>query len=175
MDKIGFSVYFIFTDPQGLEEIHRTMEAFVDDTDVAVNDATKKYTTTELAQVLQTDAQHWEKLLFTSGGKLELSKCFFYIMYWTFSEDGIPRLTPESNIPHKLMLHQGNDNEPTKIEQKDCHHRGTKEVETKMQRTCNRNIKQLSHHFRRRTSLLSLSSYKRRVLTWYNVHYTKRV
>jgi hypothetical protein len=104
-----------FTDPQGLEELHRIMEAFVDDTDVAVNDATQKYTTSELAQVLQTDAQHWEKLLFTSGGKLELSKCFFNIMYWTFSEDGIPGLTPKIDIPHKLMLHQGNVTEPTEI------------------------------------------------------------
>jgi 23S rRNA pseudoU1915 N3-methylase RlmH len=82
------------------------MKAFVDDTDVAVNDTGKQLTSRELAQVLQTDAQHWEKLLFTSGGKLELSKCFFYIMYWKFTEDGMPFLTPKSELSHKLMLQQ---------------------------------------------------------------------
>jgi hypothetical protein len=89
-------------------------------TDVAVNDSNKPYTSSELAQVLQIDAQHWEKLLFTSGGKLELTKCFFYIMYWQFSEDGLPQLTNKVQLPHKLLLKQGNDTEPTEIDQKDC-------------------------------------------------------
>jgi hypothetical protein len=30
-------------------------------------------------------------------------------------------LTPKTAIPHKLLLHQGNDLELTEIEQKDCH------------------------------------------------------
>jgi hypothetical protein len=109
-----------FTDPQKVETLKRTMEAFVDDTDVAVNDAETPYTAQELAQVLQIDAQHWEKLLFTSGGKLELTKCFFYLMYWKFDDDGLPSLTKKADLPHKLMLYQGNDREQTEIEQKDC-------------------------------------------------------
>jgi hypothetical protein len=44
------------------------MEAFVDDTDVAVNNAKTPQTSNILANLLQTDAQHWEKLLFMSGG-----------------------------------------------------------------------------------------------------------
>jgi hypothetical protein len=96
------------------------MEGFVDDTDVAVNDALTSYTAKELAAVLQIDAQHWEKLLFTSGGKLELNKCFFYILFWQFSSDGQPSLTKKAQLPYKLMLHQGNDRQPTEIGQKDC-------------------------------------------------------
>jgi hypothetical protein len=70
------------------------MEAFMDGTDVAINDTGNPQNLTELANNLQADAQHWEKLLFTSGGKLELSKCFFYnIMHWEFTDDGIPKLT----------------------------------------------------------------------------------
>jgi hypothetical protein len=69
------------------------MEAFVDNTDIAVDDTTWQYTSCELAQPLQIDAQHWEKLLFTSGSKLELNKCFFYLLYWKFSANGIPSLT----------------------------------------------------------------------------------
>jgi hypothetical protein len=109
-----------FTDPAEIETIQRTMEAFVDDTDVAVNDTKQPKTLLQLTQLLQTDAQHWEKLLFTSGGKLELTKCFFYMLYWKFDEDGMPTLTPKAEIPHKLMLYQGNETEQTEIEQKDC-------------------------------------------------------
>jgi hypothetical protein len=109
-----------FNDPQKVETLKRTMEGFVDDTDVQVNDAKTPYTAQELAQVLQIDAQHWEKLLFTSGGKLELNKCFFYLLYWEFDDDGKPRLKKKADLPHKLMLHQGNDLEPTEIQQKDC-------------------------------------------------------
>jgi hypothetical protein len=96
------------------------MEAFVDDTNVAVNDSEKPYTSQQLVDILQIDAHHWEKLLFTSGGKLELSKCFFYIMHWKFSSDGIPSLTSKDELPHQLLLHQGNDRVPTEIIQKDC-------------------------------------------------------
>jgi hypothetical protein len=118
MAEIAHSIYF--TDPHGLLALQRTMEAFVDDTDVAVNDTEERLTSREMARVLHTDAQHWEKLLFTSGGKLELSKCFFYIMYWKFTEDGMPSLTPKTELPHKFMLNQGSDTEPTEIGQKYC-------------------------------------------------------
>jgi hypothetical protein len=101
-----------FTDPQQVEMLKGTMEGFVDDTDVAVNDAETARTAQELATVLQMDAQHWEKLLFTSGGKLELNKCFFCLLHWKFSEDGQPSLTPKAQLPCKLMLHQGNDPMP---------------------------------------------------------------
>ena len=111
-----------FADPQKLLSIKRTMEGFVDDTDVAVNDAAsdEPYTSAQLIQTLQTDAQHWERLLFISGGKLELTKCFFYIMIWKFCDNGLPSLTPKTQLPHTLMITQGNDAAPTSIEHKDC-------------------------------------------------------
>jgi hypothetical protein len=76
--------------------------------------------TATIVDILQIGAQHWEKLLFTSGGKLELSKCFLYIMHWKFSSEGIPSLTSKDELPHQLLLHQGNDRVPTEILQKDC-------------------------------------------------------
>jgi hypothetical protein len=110
----------VFVDPEQLETLKRILEGFVDDTDVAINDHETPYSPQQMVEVLQADAQHWEKLLFTSGGKLELSKCFFYLLYWQFNDDGIPELTPKTQIPHRLMLTQGNDHHPTEIEQKDC-------------------------------------------------------
>jgi hypothetical protein len=100
MEKIAHGI--TFTHPTGSETLQRTMEAFVDDTDVAVNDSEKPYSPGKLAAILQQDAQHWEKLLFTSGGKLELSKCFFYLMHWKFSSDGTPSLTRKSDLPDSL-------------------------------------------------------------------------
>jgi hypothetical protein len=120
MEKIAHGLQF--TDPQRLSAMQRTMEGFVDDTDAAVNDAKSPtpHTPHHLVQVLQTDAQHWERLLFVSGGKLELNKCFFYLMIWHFSDDGTPSLTPKAQLPHSLMITQGNDAAPTEIAHKDC-------------------------------------------------------
>jgi hypothetical protein len=111
-----------FTDPNETKTIKRTMEGFVDDTDVAINDAhsNTQHTPKQLVQTLQTDAQHWESLLFISGGKLELNKCFFYALTWKFGADGTPSPLPKEQIPYQLMLNQGNDDEPTVIKQKDC-------------------------------------------------------
>jgi hypothetical protein len=53
-------------------------------------------------------------------GELELTKCFFYVLYLQFLEDGIPSPTPKSQLPHKLMITQGNDKTPTEIKQKYC-------------------------------------------------------
>jgi hypothetical protein len=114
MTKLAHGI--LFTDPAGTEQLKRTMEAFVDDTDVAVNDADHILNPQELTTTLQIDTQHWEKLLFTSGGKLELTKCFFYLMYWQFSDDGIPSLIPKESLAYKLMLHQGNATQPTEID-----------------------------------------------------------
>jgi hypothetical protein len=112
-----------FNDPQGLTTLpQQTMEGFVDDTDVAVNDATFEgpYTPGRLVQVLQADAQHWEILLFFSGGELELNKGFFYVLIWKFCADGLPSLTPKHQLPYTLMIKQGNDATPTAIKHKDC-------------------------------------------------------
>ena len=98
------------------------MEGFVDDTDVAVNDAKSSmpYIPAQLVKTLQTDTQHWERLLFISGGKLELNKCFFYLLIWQFREDGTPSLMSKAQPPNKLMIMQGNDLAPTEIYHKDC-------------------------------------------------------
>eukprot|EP00980_Cylindrotheca_fusiformis_P015420 scaffold4342_cov68-Cylindrotheca_fusiformis.AAC.2 len=47
----------------------------------------------EIALGLQKDAQHWERLLYTSGGALRAPKCFYYLLEWMFpGDDSPPRL-----------------------------------------------------------------------------------
>jgi hypothetical protein len=118
MRKIAHGLQF--TDPTRTDTLQRTMEGFVNNTDVAVNDAQTLHAPEHLAQALQDEAQHWEHLLFISGRKLELNKCFFHALIWQFNADGKPHLTPKDQLPCNLMITQGNNEAPTAIEQKDC-------------------------------------------------------
>jgi hypothetical protein len=60
---------------------------FVDDGMLGRNDAAED-SPCPLADLLadaEKSAQSWERLLWGSGGALELSKCFAYIIYWELS------------------------------------------------------------------------------------------
>lgn len=43
-----------------------------------------------LVQHLEKDAHYWQNLVIVSGGYLELSKCFYYLLAWTFTNTGYP-------------------------------------------------------------------------------------
>ena len=83
-----------FSDPALTEEIHRVMDGYVDDTTVWVNHFLEQLqgiyesTPEATAASLQRSAQWWEELLHTTGGKLELDKCFYYLFHWKFDEEG---------------------------------------------------------------------------------------
>jgi hypothetical protein len=76
-----------------------TGSSFVDDTGLGV--MTNSATTSEqnsnvedlnqVVQQLQTLAQHWERLLFTTGGALNLQKSFWYLLSWEW-KNGHPKL-----------------------------------------------------------------------------------
>jgi hypothetical protein len=64
-----------FHTPDGKIVEARAADAFVDDTDLYIS---VDVPFAELASQAQTVAQHWEQLLYTSGGALNLAKCFWY-------------------------------------------------------------------------------------------------
>jgi hypothetical protein len=69
---------------------------YVDDGMPGVNDALQD-TALPLPQLLdqaQASAQLWEQLLFVSGGVLELTKCFAYVVYWDLSNGGHRMIDP---------------------------------------------------------------------------------
>ena len=79
-----------------------TMTGFVDDTTHWVNNFPRaiqgNYPTVEMYRDTQQTAQWWEQLLHSTGGKLELTKCFYYPIIWTFDKEGIPTLqTPQEH------------------------------------------------------------------------------
>ena len=51
---------------------------------------------------LRSDAQCWNDLLFISGGKLELSKCSFHVLRFSFRSDGTP--IPNKDLPPPIQL-----------------------------------------------------------------------
>jgi hypothetical protein len=73
----------LFKNPNGTTTVERYLDAFVDDAQNGLNDAhlATPWTISDLSRRLAHMSQTWEKLLFSSGGALELSKCFYYIVY----------------------------------------------------------------------------------------------
>jgi hypothetical protein len=63
----------------------------------------------DVLNMLQQDSQTWERLLWTSGGLLNISKCLFYILAWCFDSKGRATMVPATDIHPSLRLTSGND------------------------------------------------------------------
>jgi hypothetical protein len=102
-----------FCDPTQAFSHQRTGDGFVDDVANIFNFGlaamiTAKYSEQMIAQGMQAEAQTWERLLNSTGGALELSKCFFYVMSWKFKNDGTPMLlTPDEMPDIEIQLTSG--------------------------------------------------------------------
>jgi hypothetical protein len=72
--------------PINNNSINNKILGFVDDTTtlMVIHQALSNY----MIMILQRDAQTWEKLLHTTGGKLEISKCKFATFKWEFDQLG---------------------------------------------------------------------------------------
>jgi ribonuclease HI len=71
-------------------KLQQWIDGFVDDTSLFTN-ISQFSETPDLIQItsqLTADMIIWKELLEASGGKLELSKCFYYILSWHFDKDG---------------------------------------------------------------------------------------
>ena len=97
-----------FVDPWYDILSERNADSYVDDTSTGVNDAMHEEPLhwTEMLALMQSVAQIWERLLYSSGGALELPKCFWYLMYWEWV-NGRPRLVPNVAMPGMIALTQG--------------------------------------------------------------------
>ena len=98
-------------------------EAFVDDSGLGTNltdDEAHGLTSPEagvegaLIQRLQTLAQEWERLLYSTGGALNLQKCFWFIMSWRW-KGSIATLHTQLTLPAQLTMTSGQDPTPTTI------------------------------------------------------------
>jgi hypothetical protein len=75
----------------------------------------------KLFNSLKTDAQIWERLLWSSGGLLKIKKCKYYLVQWQFCASGQARMVTaaEANLP-PFRLTEGNSDNHVIVDQLDC-------------------------------------------------------
>ena len=101
-------------DPRRLHYLVKIIDAFVDDTDLWDVLLRSNLDSPTLIQRMTHRAQAWERLMFASGGKLNLQKCFWYLITWQWN-DGIPRLSTLQETPGELTIHSSADDQPLTI------------------------------------------------------------
>jgi hypothetical protein len=78
------------------------MAGFVDDSNGQTNQFERdeiERTWKVILQYAQDNAQLWSDLMHASGGALELPKCSFHLLRWSFSISGAAVLTVPDDIP----------------------------------------------------------------------------
>ncbi len=86
-------------------------KAFVDDTGLGTNDTTNTTLLTEdqaLVSNLNSLAQEWERLLFSTGGALNLQKCFWFLLSWRWNK-GRAKLHTQLTLPAQIAMTSGMD------------------------------------------------------------------
>jgi len=99
--------------------------SFVDDSSLSVTteyeqdpnlsiDDNRKHETILLVQQLAALGQHWERLLFTTGGAINFQKSQWYLMTWIW-RNGLPRLATNAQAPAMLSLTTGTNTQPNLV------------------------------------------------------------
>jgi hypothetical protein len=95
-------------DPHNEITTNKIMSGFVDDTTHWINNFQESLAEVEHLSDLITQtkitAQWWEELLNTLGGKLELPKCFFYLVHWIFNDEGEPTIINPILLPSTIEI-----------------------------------------------------------------------
>jgi hypothetical protein len=110
-----------FVDPTQEITVQQRMTGFVDDTTHWINNNPNN--NDEIKNIktkMEIAAQYWEQLLHASGGKLELTKCFFYHMKWATDKEGIPLLAPIEGDDSIITINDSETNQPIEIKATQC-------------------------------------------------------
>jgi hypothetical protein len=62
-----------------------------------------------LVNMMCKTAQRWERLLYATGGALNLLKCFWYGVQWSFTAAGVPRMEKIKDNDPAIALSSGAD------------------------------------------------------------------
>jgi hypothetical protein len=114
------------TDINKVKHIRQCIDESVDDTSIftSLNKTQgQNLPPGELAKKLQEDAQIWTELLAATGGKLALSKCFYYVLQWKFDEEGIPSHMTKEELEEtgvQIKLTEPGEEHKTIITHHDC-------------------------------------------------------
>ena len=89
--------------------INLIMDGFVDDTMIWINRFEEQLSghggipINVITDLLRNAAQWWEQLLFATGGKLELPKCF-YQLQWKFNDEGVLALMTKVELNTNISI-----------------------------------------------------------------------
>jgi hypothetical protein len=104
--------------------VEQVASGFVDDITHWNIDMKRSLTTGDTPEIIIDEttcaAQWWEELLCTTGGKLELSKCFYYPIIWEFDSDGNAYILEPNKMRSKISLTDSITHENIPIEAKSC-------------------------------------------------------
>ena len=107
------------------EMIQQWIDGYVDNTSIftSIDKIDGIPNSMTLAEQLQKDARVWERLLSATGGKLELTKCFYYILQWEFDSEGNPTHTSKEDLSSngvQITIKEPDTNQLTEIKHLDC-------------------------------------------------------
>jgi len=113
-DRLSYGATFVTPDQSINAKI--SIVGFVDDCTGTCNDfrPQNQDEVHQLTKKMQHDAQLWNDLLWCSGGKLELPKCSYHLLYFRFKPNGepVPILDPP-NVP--IQVHDPETRSPIDI------------------------------------------------------------
>jgi hypothetical protein len=109
----------------GKQTLKQLIDGFVDDTSLftnLLNTIIESNDIKELTSRLRHDMIAWKELLEASGGKLELTKCFYYILTWKFDSKGNPIPTTigdQRQLADQINIPEPSTNSIVQIQQKE--------------------------------------------------------
>jgi hypothetical protein len=115
-----------FCNPRQTSSHQRIGDGFVDDVTTFFNFGLapmlqRNVGPGELASGLNREAQTWERLLYSTGGQLELPKCLCYLMLFDSKPDGTPTLLKAADMGTDLIrMSTGTSTARSEIEHRDC-------------------------------------------------------
>jgi hypothetical protein len=68
----------------------------------------------EVILSLTSIAQLWERLLFTTGGAINMQKSFWYLIAWVWT-NGVPKLVTTKTAPGAMELTSGSSTSSTAV------------------------------------------------------------
>ena len=94
--------------PNGDVVVLFSIIGFVNDS-TCVTGGKQNETKDQLLVRVKHDVQLWHDLLWASGGKLELQKYCFHLIFYNFDKDGVPSMRKISDLVITLENEKGED------------------------------------------------------------------
>ena len=87
---------------------------FVDDCNLLALSEADESDPTRVTKNIQENAQQWEEYLYTNGGKLELTKCYWSIVVWIWCR-GLAKIAKDEDVTAELRLRQSQSKSKRRI------------------------------------------------------------